>query len=318
MIAGGAVVALALLGFGGHVFATRLASQRAMTPRALGNATPASVSIPFTRVTVQSGDRTLIGWWVKARGDSGKPAPAVLFLHGNGSSISDYVTLQRFFYRQGVSTMTFDYTGFGASGGTASLTNAVEDAAHAAKVFADSAGAARKVAMGSALGATVLLQAIDSVQPRVNGIVLEGVDASVRESAVRAGRLPSWLKWYVKDIGNNVEAAAFVRVPALLVQSREDARTPFEDAQRVAAAVPSRNSLIKHWRKGHAALVSTSRVCDWQPVLTFVKSGALPAAKVDSTDACAVAKAAADSAKAAAAARAAAQTKAAPRGTKRR
>jgi alpha-beta hydrolase superfamily lysophospholipase len=318
LIIGGGVLALALLGFGGHVLATSLASKRAMTPRALGNATPASVSIPFTRVSVQSGDRTLIGWWVRARAATGTTAPAVLFLHGNASSISDYVTLQRFFYRQGVSTMVFDYTGFGASGGTASLPNAVEDAGNVAKVFSDSAGAARKVAMGSALGATVLLQAIDSVQPRVNGIVLEGVDASVRESAVRAGRLPSVWKWYIKDIGNNVEAAANVRVPTLLVQSREDKRTPFEDAQAVAAAIPARNSLVKHWRKGHAAIVSTSRACDWAPVLAFVRTGTLPAAKVDSTDVCAAEKAAADSAKAAAAAKAAAQTKAAPRGTKRR
>jgi hypothetical protein len=318
MIIGGGIVALALLGFGGHVFATRFASQRAMTPRPLGNATPASVSIPFARVSIQSGDRTLIGWWVRARGDSGKPAPAVLFLHGNGSSISDYVTLQRFFYRQGVSSLVFDYTGFGASGGSASLSNAVEDARHAAKLFSDSAGTARKVAMGSALGATVLLQAIDSVQPRVNGIVLESVDASVRESAVRAGRLPKFLAWYIRDIANNVEAAALVRVPTLAVQSREDQRTPFEDALRVTAAIPAKNSLVKHWRTGHAALMATSRVCDWQPVLAFVKSGTLPAAKVDSPDACVAAQASADSAKAAAAARAAAQTKAPPRGTKRR
>ena len=82
---------------------------------------------------------------------------------------------------------------------------------------------------------------------------------------------------------------------------------------RVTGAIPSKSSLVKHWRKGHASLMASSKVCDWQPVLAFIKSGALPVAKVDSTDACAVAKAAADSAKAAAAVRAAAQTKTAPR-----
>jgi hypothetical protein len=309
----GAVLALLLLGFGGRMYATRLMSQRALTPKALGSATPAAVAIPFVRISVQSGDRMLIGWWVRARGDAGKPAPALLFLHGNASTIADYVTLQRFFYRQGVSTMVFDYTGFGASGGTASLSNAVQDAGRVARAFFDSAGVARKVAMGSALGATVLLQAIDSVQPQVNGIVIEGVDASVKESAVRAGRLPKFIAPLVADIGNNVTAAARVRVPTLAIQSREDSRTPFDNAMRVVAAIPSKTSLVKHWRKGHAALIASSKVCDWQPVLAFVKSGVLPAAKVDSTDVCALAKAAADSAKAAAAARAAAQTKATPR-----
>lgn len=312
----GAVLALALLGFGGRWFAGRYMSQRAMRPMPLGTTTPASASIPFSRVAVQSGDRTLIGWWVRARGEAGKPAPAVLFLHGNGSSIADYVTLQRFWYRQGISSFVFDYTGFGASGGSASLKNAVEDAGRVAKTFADTAGAAaRKVAMGSALGATVLLQAIDSVQPHVNGIVLEGVDASVKESAVRAGRLPGFLAPLVADIADNVAAAARVRLATLLVQSRDDQRAPFTDAQRVADALSVKSSLVKHWRKGHTALLATSRVCDWQPVVAFVKAGTLPAAKVDSTDACAALKAAADSAKAAAAAKAAAQTKGRP-GTK--
>ena len=237
----------------------------------------------------------------------------MLFLHGNASSIAEYVALQRFWYRQGISSFVFDYSGFGASGGSASLSHAVEDAGRVAKVFADSAGAAaRKVAMGSALGATVLLQAIDSVQPHVNGIVLEGVDASVRESAVRAGRLPKLLAPLVTDIGNNVTAAARVRVATLAVQSREDQRAPFADAQRVVDALPVKASLIKHSRKGHSALLASSRACDWAPVLVFMRIGTVPAAKVDSTDACAAAKAAADSAKAAAAATAAAQTKGRP------
>jgi pimeloyl-ACP methyl ester carboxylesterase len=312
--AGGGLVALLLLGFGGRMYAGRLMSQRALTPEALGNATPAAVQIPFTRVAIPSGDRTLIGWWVKAPAAGTTPAPAVLFLHGNASTIADYVTLQRFFYRQGISSFVFDYTGFGASSGSASLKNAVEDAGHAAQAFADSAGAAtRKVAFGSALGATVLLQAINAVQTKVAGVVIEGVDASVKEAAVRSGRLPGFVAPFVADIGDNVAAAANVRVPALFVHSKEDGRAPIDGAERVMAAVPGQAGLVKHWRKGHGAILASSRACDWAPVLAFVKGGALPTAKVDSTDACAAAQAAADSAKARAAALAAAQAKAAAR-----
>lgn len=290
-------------------------SQRALTPKALGNATPASAKLPFVRLAVASGDRTLIGWWVKAPPQGTTPAPAVLFFHGNASTIADYVDLQRFFYRQGISSFVFDYTGFGGSGGTASLTNAVADATSISRVFADSAGkVARRVAMGSALGATVLLQAIDSVQPYVNGIVIEGVDASVKEAAVRSGRLPKLLAPAVADIGDNVAAAANVRVPALFVHSTKDERAPIEGALRVMAAVPSKTSLIKHWRAGHSAILASSKACDWAQVLAFLKNGTLPAAKADSTNMCVVEKAQADSAKARAAALAAEQAKA---GTKR-
>ena len=287
----GGILGLAILLFGARMYATRAMSNRAVTPKALGSATPAGARIPFSRVAVENGDRTLIGWWVRARGDSGMAAPALLFFHGNRSAISDYVDLQRFFYRQGVSTLVFDYSGFGASGGTASLANAIADAGAVAKLFADSAGrTTRKTAFGTGLGATVMLQAIDSVQPHVNGIVIEGVDASARESAVRTGRLPSWLAPMVVDIADNVTAAARVRVPMLAVHSRDDARVPIADAERIVAAItpPARAALVSHWRKGHSAILASSRPCDWAPVLAFVKSGTLPAAKVDTTNACVV------------------------------
>ena len=285
-----AIIAIVVLGFGGRAYANRAMSTRAMTPKTLGSTTPANAGLPFSRVAMESGDRTLIGWWVRARADSGRTPPALLFLHGNRSSISDYVALQKFLYRQGISSLVFDYSGFGASGGSPSLSNAVADAANAARVFADSAGKdARKTAMGSALGATVLLQAIDSVQPYVNGVVIEGVTASVKESAVRDGRLPKLVAPLVVDVGDNVAAAKRVKVPLLAVHSYADERFPIEEAQRVVAVVPSQNSLVRHWRKGHSALLASSKPCDWEPVLKFAKLGELPASKMDTTDQCVVA-----------------------------
>lgn len=285
------VIALVVLGagaYGAREYASRLMDTRALSPTTLGSTTPADAQLPFTRVAMESGDRTLIGWWVRARADSGRVAPAVLFLHGNRSSISDYVQVQRFLYRQGISSFVFDYSGFGASGGTPSLSSAVADAAVAARVFSDTAGPdARKVAMGAALGATILLQAIDSIQPHVSGVIIEGTDASIREAAIRAGHLPGRLAPFVEELGDNVAAAARVRVPMLAVHSHADTRVPFADAERVVAAVPARASLVRHWRPGHSGILTSSRPCDWAPVLAFIRTGGLPAAKVDTTNACA-------------------------------
>jgi uncharacterized protein len=301
IVAVASLVAIVALAFGGRAYANHAMATRSVTPKPLGAETPASVGVPFSRVAVETGDRTLIGWWVRARADSGRMPPALLFLHGNRSSISDYVALQKFLYRQGISSLVFDYSGFGASGGSPSLKNAIADAASVARVFEDSAGKkARRVAMGSALGSTVLLQAIDSVQPHVNGVVIEGVAASVRESAVRDGRLPKLVAPLVVDVGDNVAAAKNVKVPLLAVHSYADNRFPIEDAQRVVTAVPGPASLVRHWRKGHSALLTSSKPCDWEPVLKFVRAGTLPAGKVDSTDACAAAQLAAAAAAAAA------------------
>lgn len=280
------ILLLAAGAYGGRWYATRLMDSRAMTPKALGAATPASDSLPFARLAVSSGDRTLIGWWVRAPADSGAQPPALLFLHGNRSALSDYVPLLGFFHRQGISTMIFDYTGFGASGGTASLARAVEDAGVMARVFADSAGPVRRTAFGSALGATVLLQAIDSVQPHVHGVVIEGVTASVREAAVRDGRIPRLLAPAVVDIADNVAAARRVRVPMLAIHSVADSRFPFSDAERVMNAVRGRSALIRHPRPGHSGLLSSSRPCDWSRFLRFVRTGEIPAVKVDTLDLC--------------------------------
>lgn len=282
------LVALGAGAYGAREYASRVMNTRALSPKTLGSTTPADVQLPFTRVAMESGDRTLIGWWVRARADSGRVAPAVLFFHGNRSSISDYVELQRFLYRQGISSFAFDYSGFGASGGAPSLSNAVADAGVAARVFSDTAGPdARKVAMGTALGATILLQAIDSVQAHVSGVVIEGTDASIREAAVRAGHLPGRVAPFVEELGDNVAAASRVRVPMLAVHSHADNRVPFADAERVVAAVPARASLVRHWRPGHSGILTSSRPCDWAPVLAFIRTGALPAAKLDTTNACA-------------------------------
>ena len=281
------VAAIAAAGYGARTYAGRAMSARAVAPKALGAAVPDTSVLDYSRVAIESGDRTLIGWWVRAPGDSGKPAPAILFLHGNRSAISDYVGLLKFFHREGVSAFVFDYSGFGASGGAPSLRNAIADAGAAARVFADSAGkTSRKVAMGSALGATVLLQAIDSVQPHVNGLVIEGVDASVRDAAVRSGRLPKLLAPVVADPADNVAAASRVDVPLLAVHSYDDPRAPISDAQKVIDAVPVRSVLVRHWRKGHSAILNSTRTCDWAPVLNFVHTGALPPVRLDTTDVC--------------------------------
>jgi len=284
------LVLLAAAGFGARRYVTLLMDERAMTSKLLGDATPMSDSIPFARLAISSGDRTLIGWWVRGT-DSLAPAPAVLFLHGNRSSISDYVPLLGFFRRQGISTMLFDYTGFGASGGKASLSRAVADAGAMARVFAESAGPVRRTAFGSALGATVLLQAIDSIQPHVHGAVIEGVTASVREAAIRDGRIPRFLERFIVDIADNVSAARRVQVPLLAVHSIADPRFPLADAERVVGALRGRRALVKHPRPGHSALLTSSRPCDWHVVLRFVRGGEMPAG-TDTTDYCRVVPAA--------------------------
>jgi hypothetical protein len=89
------------------------------------------------------------------------------------------------------------------------------------------------------------------------------------------------------DIGDNRTAATHVSVPALVVHSVADDRIPLAEAESVVAAIPGRAALVRHNRRGHSAILTSSRPCDWAAVLTFVQTGALPETKVDTVDACA-------------------------------
>jgi pimeloyl-ACP methyl ester carboxylesterase len=69
-------------------------------------------------VTIQSGDVTLRGWFVKPEGTG--PHPAVIILHGSGPGTGDGAPVRiqiNAFLRSGVSVLTYDKRGVGGSGG---------------------------------------------------------------------------------------------------------------------------------------------------------------------------------------------------------
>jgi uncharacterized protein len=69
-------------------------------------------------VTIQSGDVTLRGWFVKPK-EAG-PHPAVIILHGSGPLTGDALPVRiqiNAFLRSGVSVLTYDKRGVGGSGG---------------------------------------------------------------------------------------------------------------------------------------------------------------------------------------------------------
>jgi pimeloyl-ACP methyl ester carboxylesterase len=69
-------------------------------------------------VSIQSGDVTLRGWYVKPEGVG--PHPAVIILHGAGPGTGDALPARiqiNAFLRSGVSVLTYDKRGVGGSGG---------------------------------------------------------------------------------------------------------------------------------------------------------------------------------------------------------
>jgi hypothetical protein len=254
-----------------------------IVPAPADTATPQSVRIPYAALLLQSGDHSIRAWWVRGRtSDSAHSAPsaafaasvapAVLLFHTNRSNLSEQVGVQQVLYRAGISSLAFDYSGFGASGGSPSPAALRRDARAAYLAFADSARtASRRVLLGTSLGAAVLLDAITDLQAGVDGIVLVGAFASSRQVAVRSGRAPRLLAWLLPDLYDNLDAVGRVTKPLLIVHSAQDQVFPISDAEQLLAAAKGPKRLLRLDRGTHATYLSTAG--DWAPVIAFIKQG---------------------------------------------
>jgi hypothetical protein len=271
--AAGAAATVAILGlawFGARAFAGARAERVLIAPASMGAATPADFGIPFSDFRVASDGRELRAWLVRAP-DSVASPPAVLALHGNRTSIADLVGLQLTLRRRGVTSMVFDYSGFGSSTGTPSVRRLREDAVAAFGAFVDSVGrGARKFVLGTSLGAAVLLDALVEIQLGVEGVILVGTFASSRAVAVRQRRVPRLLAFIVPDHYDNVRAARQLRKPLLVVHSTGDELFPIADAEALVAAAGGQARLVRLEGVAHDAYLTSDE--HWESVLDFVAS----------------------------------------------
>src|SRR5690348_9682912 len=108
------VLVLAVGFVGVRRFAFMAVERRGLVGAPNGPETPATFGAPFQRLTLASGDRTLDAVLVRAPADT---APALLIFHGTAEAVSFWADTQALLYRHGVTSMVFDYSGFGRSTG---------------------------------------------------------------------------------------------------------------------------------------------------------------------------------------------------------
>jgi len=237
-----------------------------------GTDTPATYGAPFEAVTITSGDRRLDATLVRAPSDS---APALLIFHGTAETISHWADTQALLYRQGVTSMVFDYSGFGRSTGRATVAHVQEDADSAYAEFTRRIGPrARPFVLGYSLGTGVVFEAINRWTPAPGGVVFAASYSSAREGAVAFGLVPRWLTFLLPDLWNNVRDVRNLRQPLLVLQSDADELFPVSMAREVhdAATVPKQLIVLNGFR--HEAGHRDPTDAYWAPVVRFLTSGA--------------------------------------------
>jgi uncharacterized protein len=252
-----------------HVAAHRVQAMIRVHPQ--GSRTPATLGLRYDAVDVKSGPRTLRAFFVSAEDPR---APALLVYHGNGESISSWVPALRVLHDGGVSTMVFDYSGFGKSDGPATIENLLDDGIAAWQVFrARVPRDARACAYGLSLGTAILVADAPRLAPAPDCVALSGAFTSTREVAVRFRRVPAWAAWLLPDALDTERGAALIPSPLLVEHGEEDELFPVEMARRIAARKPgARLAIVPGMHHADPIVRPTDR--EWRPVIEFVREGA--------------------------------------------
>ncbi|HUQ82319.1 MAG TPA: alpha/beta fold hydrolase [Gemmatimonadaceae bacterium] len=237
-----------------------------------GSETPATFGAPFEQVSIRSGDRTLDATLVRAESDSG---PALLIFHGTGEAVSYWADTQALLRRHGVTSMVFDYSGFGRSTGKATAAHIEEDADSAYADFVRRVGPrARPFVLGYSLGTGVVFDAVQRWAPQPKGVVFVASYSSAREGAVAFGLVPRWATFLLPDVWNNVRGTGHLTQPLLVVQSDADQLFPVSMAKAVfdAATVPKEMAVLHGYRHEDGHQRPTDEF--WAPVVRFLSKTA--------------------------------------------
>ena len=262
------LVVLAVVFLGIRRFAFIAVERNGLITAPNGAETPETFGAPYEQLSIASGDRRLDATLVRAAADS---APALLIFHGTAEAVSYWADTQALLYRHGITSMVFDYSGFGRSTGRPTAAHLEEDADSAYADFVRRVGPrTRRYVLGYSLGTGVVLDAVRRFEPAPSGVVFMASYSSARDGAVAFGLIPKWATFLLPDMWNNVRDTRNLRQPLLVVQSDSDQLFPVSMAKAVydAATVPKQMVVLHGYRHedGH------QRPTDdyWAPVVRFM------------------------------------------------
>jgi fermentation-respiration switch protein FrsA (DUF1100 family) len=197
------------------------------------DADPAGLGRPFEDITLTAADNVrLSSWFFPADENSPRRNTAMLVCHGNGGNISHRLPLCRGLLGTGVNVLLFDYRGYGHSGGRVGEEGTYLDA-QAAYAWLRQRGIARIIAFGESLGGAVAAEL--AVREPIAGLVLSNTFTSIAD--VGAELFP-WLpvRWFHTIHYSTLSKLPRIKVPVLVMHSRDDEIVRFQHAERNFAA----------------------------------------------------------------------------------
>ena len=238
--------------------------------------TPEKYGISFERIKIKSDNRLLDSYIVIAPSDKKEKVVLIIF-HGADETISNWVKVQKKLYEHGISSLVFDYSGFGISSGPASIKNLNKDAiavySYASSRFVDS----RLYVLGFSLGNAPMLASINKFKPLPSGVIVGSAFSSLKELGKYSGRTNDLFKILAKvipDVWNNTRAIKSNMSSLLVVHSDSDASNPLFMGKKIYLNANQPKQFVVLHGLRHNAPLSDSIDTWWIPVYEFIKSGA--------------------------------------------
>jgi fermentation-respiration switch protein FrsA (DUF1100 family) len=202
---------------------------------------PAAEGLAFEDVHFNSGGSELHGWYIPASGNQ-----VVLWMHGNAGNIADRLDQAVEMKRSlGVSSLMFDYRGYGKSEGRPSEKGLYQDAEAAFKWLTGTMGVdpGNIILYGHSLGSAVSVDLALAKGMSASGMVLENPFTSAADVArtIYFG-LPVGLVMSVKL--DNIGRIGEVKMPILVIHGVSDTVIPFKMGKELFDAAPEPKTFL--------------------------------------------------------------------------
>jgi len=195
---------------------------------------PVRADIVVTKLDLDSGEQ-VESWFLPAAGVSAhKPAPVVMFFHGNAELIDYQDDIVRQYHELGISVLLPEYRGYGHSGGSPSQDAIREDCVHFYDKLIERADvdASRIVFHGRSLGGGVACDVATQRKPA--GLILQSTFASAAEMA-HDYLTPSFL---AKHPFRNDRVVSGIGIPLLIFHGTRDTIIPVHHGRHLRDLAP--------------------------------------------------------------------------------
>jgi len=229
---------------------------------------PASEGLAYEDVHFNSGGNQLHGWYIPASGSQ-----VVLWMHGNAGNIADRLDQAVEMKRAlGVSSLMFDYRGYGKSEGSPSEAGLYQDAEAAFTWLTETRGVNPRdiILFGHSLGSAVSVDLALKEGVEAGGMVMESPFTSAAGVARRMYfGLPVGLVMSVKL--DNIGRIGDVKMPILVIHGVRDSVIPFAMGKKVFDAAPEPKSFLPVSGADHSDCFDVGGESYWEAWRDLIK-----------------------------------------------